>query len=94
MLAERLLECVLLALRAADQDAIDGGRRELLDLVSHQRLARDLDQRLRAATRGVAETLGLAAGEDDRFHYCLSSRSGSSVSGSAASADAARPMPS
>src|ERR1043166_6097444 len=93
-LAELLLEEVLLSFRAADQNAIDPGCGELLHLIGDQRLARDLDQCLRAATRGVAETLGFAAGEDDRLHYCLSSRSGSSVSGSAAGADSARPMPS
>ena len=41
---------------------------ELVDLVGHQRPARQLDERLRAAARGLAEALGLPARQDDRLH--------------------------
>ena len=59
-----------------------------------ERPPRDRDERLRQAACDVAETLGLAARQDDRFHYSASSVSRSSVSASAESGEEARPMPS
>ena len=66
--ADRRLERGLLPGDAADDHAVDADGRELLDLVRGERPAADLDQRLRTALGGLAEPLGLAAGEDDRLH--------------------------
>src|SRR5205814_2823424 len=63
-------------------------------LPGRERTAGDLDQRLRQAAGEVAEALGFAARQDDGFHYSASSGSRSAVSGSAASGDEARPIPS
>ena len=46
----------------------DTGLGEPRHLVRGERPARDRDERLRPALRGVAEALGLAAREDQRFH--------------------------
>src|SRR5919201_1751652 len=73
---------------AAHDHTRDACQDEQAELVGEQRPARDLDERLRPAARGVAEPLGLAAGKDDCFHgYASSSASSSSC------ADA-RPIPS
>ena len=47
---------------------LDARLREPRDLVRGERLARDVDERLRAAAGRVAQALGLAAREDDRLH--------------------------
>ena len=78
---ETLLEVRLLPGRAADDHAVDAGPVQAADLPGEQRLAADLDERLRPARRRVAHPLGLAAGEDDRLHQAIP-------------ASAARPMPS
>ena len=67
--AERRLEGAFLAGRAADEHSSHAGGGQLLDLVGGQRPARELDERLRTPVRGLAEALGLAARQDDRFHY-------------------------
>ena len=66
--AQGALEMRLLTGRAADEHALHAHRPELLDLVGGQRPAPDLDERLGLALRGLAEPLGLAARQDDRFH--------------------------
>src|SRR5206468_7978028 len=66
---QRRLEQLLLAGRAADEHADDACGHELLDLVGGQRPAAHLDERFRPALCRVAKPLGLAAGEDDCFHY-------------------------
>ncbi len=84
-----------LALPCGTRDDHPGDARagQATDLVRGQRLVRDLDQRLRAAARGVTEALGLAAGQDDRLHYALGSfSSGSGVSAGAAEGEVARPI--
>ena len=92
---ELALEQLALAGGAAHDHAVDARCREPGDRVGDERPSRDLDERLRAPTCGVAEALGLAAGEDDRLHGSeveLGSRSG--VSPNEPSGEAARPMPS
>ena len=42
---------------------------EPADLVGGERLAGDVDERLRPPAGRVAEALGLAAAEDDRLHW-------------------------
>ena len=66
--AERCVELVFLSDRAGDDRTRDPGRREPLDRVRGERLPRHLHERLRLALRGLAEPLGLAAGEDERLH--------------------------
>src|SRR6266536_2121973 len=92
--AERGRELFAGAGAAADDHALDSGASEQADLPGRQRAPRDRDERLRQAACDVAETLGLAARKDDRFHYSASSVSRSSVSASAESGEEARPMPS
>ena len=92
--AERRRELLLLAGRAADEHAVDTGRRELLDLVGGQRPTANLHERLRPPGRGVAETLCLAPRQNHCLHYRSSWCSRSSVSGREASGEAARPIPS
>src|SRR5512133_1923780 len=91
---ERGRELLAGAGAAADDHALDAGASEQADLPGRQRAPRDWDERLRQAACDVAETLGLAARKDDRFHYSASSVSRSSVSASAESGEEARPMPS
>src|SRR6185436_8226192 len=79
---------------ATDDHALDPGATKQRDLPSRQRPSRDRHQRLRQATRGVAEPLGLAAGQDDRLHYSASAVSRAGVSGRASSGETARPIPS
>src|SRR5205823_11682714 len=66
-----LFEERALARRAADDHARHTGPRETADLVRGERPARDVDERLRASAGSVTEPLGLAAGEEDRFHRAL-----------------------
>ena len=65
---ELSLEELALPRGAGHDHAVDAGLREPRDLVGGERPATDLDERLRASARGVAEPLGLAAAEDDRLH--------------------------
>jgi hypothetical protein len=66
--AERRLEGAFLAGRAADEHARHPRRGKLFDLIGGERPAGQLDKSLRAAARGLAKTLGLPAGQDDRLH--------------------------
>ena len=79
---------------AADDHPVDSGASQQAELPGRQRPPSHGHERLREAARGVAEPLGLATRQNDRFHYSASSASTSGVSGSAASGDDARPMPS
>src|SRR5436190_15880579 len=92
--AERGRELLAGAGAAADDHALDSGASEQADLPGRKRAPSYRDERLRQAACDVAETLGLAARQDDRFHYSASSVSRSSVSASAESGEEARPMPS
>ena len=64
---ELLREELSLSGCARDDHPLHPGSHEAPDLVGRERLAGDLDQRLGTAARSIAEPLGLAAGEDDRF---------------------------
>ena len=77
-----------------DDHAIHARGREAQDHVRQQRPSRDGDERLRQALRDVAEALRLPAGEDERLHQARRSGSRSSVSRTARSDEAARPIPS
>ena len=79
---------------AADDHPVDSGASQQAELPGRQRPPSHGHERLREAARDVAEPLGLATRQNDRFHYSASSASTSGVSGSAASGDDARPMPS
>ncbi len=57
-----------LARSAREDHPGDTGVRQATDLVSGERLPGDLDERLRPSSGGLAEALGLAAGENDRLH--------------------------
>src|SRR5438034_431319 len=92
--SERGRELLAGAGAAADDHALDSGSPEQADLPGSQRAPRDRDERLRQAACDVAETLGLAARQDDRFHYSASSVSRSGVSGRTSSGETARPIPS
>ena len=84
-----------LAGRAREDDARHAGVREAAHLVGGERLARDVDERLRASCGSVAEPLGLAAGEDDRLHGCPRSwRPDAGDCGTVSGGAAVRPMPS
>src|SRR5206468_1969505 len=61
-------EELLLPARAAEDDALDARIPQTPDLVRRKRPAGDGDKRLRLALSGIAEPLGLPAGEDDRLH--------------------------
>ena len=67
---------------------------ELRNLIRRNRLSRNTDERLRQAAGCLTESRGLAAREDDRFHYCVTCVSGSAVSGSIANGEAGLPIPS
>ena len=67
---------------------------ELRNLIRRNRLSRNTDERLRQAAGCLTESRGLAAREDDRFHYCVTRVSGSAVSGSVANGEAGLPIPS
>src|SRR6266516_3763716 len=67
--AERGCELLSHSGATADDYAIDASAREQPDLPGRERPPRNGHERLRHATRGVAESLGLAARQDDRFHY-------------------------
>ncbi len=65
---QRTRELVLLPCPAAHDHAVHTGPRETTDLVLRERLPADVDERLRAPLRSVAEPLGPAAREKDRLH--------------------------
>src|SRR5215208_4217464 len=89
------LEELALARRARDDHARDAGAGEPTDLVRRERAAGHFHQGLRAAARGIAHPLGLAAGEDDRLHRGYrSSGSRSRVCGRTSVATVLRPIPS
>src|SRR5215211_5388439 len=79
---------------AADEHPLHAGLGERRDLVGRERTPPDRDNGLRPSLSGRAEPLGLAARQDDGFHYAWSSGSGSdsSVSGSAPRSEEARPI--
>src|SRR6266511_1996143 len=72
------------------------GIREPADLVGRQWAPGDRDERLRAPCRRAAEPLGLAAREDQRFHYAFGARwrSRCGDSGRTSVGEPARPTPS
>jgi hypothetical protein len=81
--------------RSAGEDhARDADVGELRDLVRREWKTVDGDERLRASFGCITETLGFAAGEDQRFHYSEVSGSRSGVSGNTSVGETARPMPS
>ena len=65
---QRARELVLLPRPAAHDHAVDAGPRQPADLVLRERLPTDVDERLRAPLRSIAEPLGPASREKDRFH--------------------------
>src|SRR3954468_2458255 len=91
---ERFGELVAGAKAAADDHPRHAGPGQKPDLPRCQWTARDRDERLRNPAGGVAEALGLAARQNDRFHYSVGAMSRSSVSGKAESGEEARPIPS
>jgi hypothetical protein len=95
---QRLFEEPFVSGRAGDDHAVDVCAPQEGDLIRGERLARNRDERLRLSSRGRAEPLGLAAGQDQGFHRTYErsscSRSRSSVSGRVANGEAARPIPS
>src|SRR6478735_5965120 len=93
---ELLLELRALTGGAREQHTAHAGIREPTDLIGGERLPGNVDERLRPSAGSVTEPLGLAAGEDDRFHpgYPWGAGAGSGVSGSTSVGDVGRPMPS
>ena len=79
---------------AREDHARHAGAREPADLVRSERLARDLDERLRTSAGSVAEPLGLAAGEDDRLHRGYVLAAGRGACGTVSGGAVGRPMPS
>jgi PhzF family phenazine biosynthesis protein len=65
---EVALELGFLASETAHDHPLDPGVPQPADLPREQRAAADGDERLRKPAGGVAEALGLSAGEDDRLH--------------------------
>ncbi len=69
--AELAHERRLVPLRARDDHAGDARFGEPRHLIRGEGPAGDGNERLRAALRGVAEALGLAARQDQGFHGCF-----------------------
>src|SRR5215207_1032647 len=76
-----------------NDDPIDAGPREESEGVRRERATADRDERLGQTACGVAKALGLAAGEQDRFHY-LAGAGSSSLSGRPANGELGLPTPS
>ncbi len=68
---EIVLEVRFLPGHAAHDHARDTRATQTTDLPGEQRLATDRHERLRPSRRGIPETFGLSAGEDDRLHQSL-----------------------
>ncbi len=83
---ERVDEDVFLAGTARDDHARHSRSDEARDRVLRERIAGDGNERLRMSLRRVAESLRLAAREEERLHQCGSSAGRGGACGSGADA--------